>query len=116
MSGGGAGDVKLVGAIGAFMGFIKGAESLCLAFVLCAVVVIFLSLLRMGPFKVVGAGLRKVGNYMFHDWVKEPDEDQDTLLKAKIPQGPFFALGTILVMVRDTVVENPEPFQFLSFN
>jgi hypothetical protein len=69
----------------------------------------------MGPLRIIGAVIRKVGHYIFYDWVKEPGEDQKKLLKTAVPLGPFFAMGTFLVIARDTLETNPQPFQFLTF-
>ena len=55
LSGGGAGDVKLVGAIGSLMGVVPGAEAVCLSFVMCAGLVMTWSVLSKGPLRIVGA-------------------------------------------------------------
>ena len=115
MSGGGAGDVKLAGAIGALMGLVDGAEAICLAFVLCAGLVMTWTLLKMGPLKIVGAIVRKPLNWALLDWVRGPDEEQQELLVSTIPLAPFFALGVFLVVLRNALIENPEPFQFMTF-
>jgi Flp pilus assembly protein protease CpaA len=87
-SGGGAGDVKLVGAIGAFLGLQNGIEAVLIAFIFCAVISLVLTLSRR--------------------WLKPSSEPPQSaagerrMLKHKIRLGPFFAIGTILILCRES--------------
>ena len=114
LSGGGAGDVKLVGGIGTVLGVVKGAEAVCVSFLICAIVVIAWALLRMTPVKVFGAYFQRAIHYMF-DWGKAPDESQRKLLKLQIPQAPFFTFGTLVIMIRDMINPESVPFEYLNF-
>ena len=114
-SGGGAGDIKLVGAIGALMGVVYGAEAVCMSFVVCAALVLCGAVLQLGPVKTFLAPLRKLGHFMFFEYVQEPSEEQTDLLKSAIPLAPFFAVGVALVLLRNGIVTDPQPFQFLVF-
>jgi len=78
MSGGGAGDVKYAAALGALLGLHHAIASLCLAYILAALVI----LLRLGWEKC------------FH--CEETLTRRDRL-KRVIPMGGFFAAGLLLV-------------------
>lgn len=90
ISGGGAGDVKLVGMMGAVMGISFGGEAVCLAFVSCA---------------VLSLGWSLVGSLR--------GKKSDTpLTKTAIPLAPYFAIGVFIVLVRNTFAVAPEPFVY----
>jgi len=97
-SGGGAGDVKLVGAIGALLGFVRGTEAVCVSFIACAVLSVGWELRRRFPRRA------------FADVESEQNEK---MMGLQIPLAPFFALGTFLVLLRDVMIEQPEMFQFV---
>ncbi len=93
-SGGGAGDVKLAGAIGSFLGLKNGFEAILLTFVSCAVIV----MIQQG-FKLLG---RKQISESTSEGSLIGDETPVSPLKAKVALGPFFAIGTIAVLLRES--------------
>ena len=102
VSGGGSGDVKLVGAIGAFLGMMRGAEAVFASFVICALVVLCYQVLKLGPAKIFGPVARKIGNLFVPLMVHDADEKSKEVFKKKIPLGAYFAVGTLLVLLRDS--------------
>lgn len=103
-SGGGSGDVKLVGAVGAFFGLVNGFEAILLAFVFCAVASLLLTLhlliskksfIKETPKESASAGLaeRVQATTMAAPaaWMKQ-----------KIRLAPSFAFGTFLVLCRES--------------
>ena len=94
-SGGGAGDVKLAGAIGALLGITRGTEAVCLSFIVCAILALGWECTR-----------RRAKSDGIDGENAVPDKGKITSLQ--IPLAPFFALGTFLVLVRDSMIEQPD--------
>ena len=98
-SGGGAGDVKLIGAIGAFLGLKDGFEAALLSFLGCALIVMFQSVLKNG-FSFRSQTTAESGVML-----GETDSNKSKMksgLKAEIPLAPFFAMGVLLVLMRES--------------
>ena len=105
-SGGGAGDVKLVGAIGAMLGFARGLEAVCVSFVICAILTLSWEMIRR---------LRKNSgsrSAMPNGKLSEGSRPEETIMGIQIPLAPSFAVGTFVVLFRDAMIEQPEMFQF----
>lgn len=97
MTGGGAGDVKLVAAIGFFLGL-----SLAIAAILCSFICAGgFALIRCvwieGPLKMSALMARAVGNFLLPLYVAPLSEADRRLLRSPMPLAPSFALGTALI-------------------
>lgn len=114
-SGGGAGDVKLAGAIGVMLGFVHGGEAILLSFVVCAVLAIGWALWKIGPLTVVSSVFRGFGSYWLPRLICKPSEEQAKLLKTGMPMAPFFAIGTSAVMLRESLIVDPTSLLQLFF-
>jgi prepilin peptidase CpaA len=101
-SGGGAGDVKLVGAMGSMLGFWVGGEAVMVSFIICAVIVLLISVSSVGLWRVLETLFRKIGSRLLPWYVSPPSGEQVKLLKTQIPQAPFFAAGTLLIVLRES--------------
>jgi prepilin peptidase CpaA len=101
-SGGGAGDVKLVGAVGAFLGLANGFEAILLAYIFAAAY----SLINVLSRVFSQTSVEEIKEHDFSEpnedlGTQEPDESQ-TLMRQKVRLAPFFALGAIFVLCRET--------------
>ena len=99
MSGRGAGDVKLAAAIGALLGIHHGVFAVAYSYIVAAVAIIVWSTWVNGPLAIVKAGVRKVGNVLGPLWPFQPSSSDTALLLRPIPLGPYFAIGTLLVVL-----------------
>lgn len=97
-TGGGAGDVKLAGAIGALLGFELGAEALLYAFVTAGIAIAVWALGSIGPVTVVRLLARRFGGPYFPTWISPATEQDRKILTTSIPLGPFFAVGMLIVV------------------
>jgi prepilin peptidase CpaA len=98
-SGGGSGDVKLVGAVGAFLGLTNGFEAILLAFVFCALGSVLLTLFRVVSKKPATA-LASSG--MVERVQTTTMAAPAAWMKQKIRLAPSFAFGTFLVLCRES--------------
>jgi prepilin signal peptidase PulO-like enzyme (type II secretory pathway) len=99
LSGGGAGDVKLAAVIGSFLGVYDGFFAVAYSYVVAAVFILGWSVWRIGPLALVKAGLRAVGSWLGPLWPFPPTTSDTKLLLTPIPLGPFFAIGTLFVVL-----------------
>jgi prepilin signal peptidase PulO-like enzyme (type II secretory pathway) len=98
LSGGGAGDVKLAAAIGALLG-LQGLFAVAYSYIVAAAAIIVWSVYNNGPLALVKAAGRTIGGLLGPLW-PFPATDTDTALLMKpIPLGPYFAIGTLLVVL-----------------
>lgn len=99
MSGRGAGDVKLATVIGALLGVQGGVFAVAYSYIVAAVAIIVWSTYVNGPMAIVKAALRTVGNVLGPLWPFPPTACDSALLLRPIPLGPYFAIGTLLVVL-----------------
>ena len=97
-SGGGAGDVKMAGAIGSFLGLTDGFEAILVSFVSCAIVVLFQSALR----PLMANANAKIQDEHNSNLIGNERKPSNNPFKAVIPLAPFFAFGAIAVTMRNT--------------
>lgn len=99
LSGGGAGDVKIAVVIGAFLGVNDGAFAIAYSYLAAAIVIVAWSSYKNGPFALIKAGFRKVGRFLGIMWFFQMTDDDQELLMTPVPLGPYFAIGTLLVLL-----------------
>jgi Flp pilus assembly protein protease CpaA len=98
LSGGGAGDVKLAAAIGALLGM-QGVYAVAYSYMVAAVAIIAWSTWNNGPLALVKAAGRTIGGLLGPLWPFPPSQTDNALLLKPIPLGPYFAIGTLLVVL-----------------
>lgn len=98
LSGGGKGDVKLVGAIGTLLGVSRGMDAVFLSFLAAGAAMLCWAVWTAGPITIVRALWRRIGSYLLPLSVATPDESQQRLLSTPVPLAPSFAIGTLLVL------------------
>lgn len=98
LAGGGAGDVKLAAAIGAFLGAEKGLWAIGLTYLLAGLATVGWTIWRIGPIKLGHTFMRRAGKVFLSNCVAATTPDEQALLASPVPLAGFFALGTLLVM------------------
>ncbi len=99
MSGRGAGDVKLAAAIGALLGVHHGVFAVAYSYIVAAIAIIIWSTWVIGPMAIIKASLRTIGNVLGPLWPFPPSSSDKALMLRPIPLGPYFAIGTLLVVL-----------------
>ena len=104
-SGGGAGDVKLAGAIGSFLGLQVGFEAILISFVCCAVIVLGRIIIeRTFPRLLLHANWPNEETSMLdengHEMSIRGNSPEQNPLQLSIPLAPFFAIGTFVCLLR----------------
>jgi Flp pilus assembly protein protease CpaA len=99
MSGRGAGDVKLAAVIGALLGVQYGVFAVAYSYIVAAVAIIIWSTWVNGPLTIVKAFARTIGKVLGPLWPFPPGSSDTELLLRPIPLGPYFAIGTLLVVL-----------------
>lgn len=99
LSSGGAGDVKLAAAIGALLGFQQGLFAVAYSYIVAAVAIMIWSVWANGPTALVKAAARAIGSLLGPLWPFQPSSDDRALLWQPVPLGPYFAIGTMLVVL-----------------
>lgn len=99
MSGRGAGDVKLAAVLGALLGVHHGVFAVAYSYIVAAVAIIIWSTWANGPLAIAKAGLRSIGKLFGNLWPWLPTASDSALMLKPIPLGPYFAIGTLLVVL-----------------
>lgn len=99
MTGRGAGDVKLAAVLGALLGIHHGVFAVAYSYIVAAVAIIVWSTWVNGPLAIVKAGVRTMGKVFGRFWPFPPSSSDTALLLRPIPLGPYFAIGTLLVVL-----------------
>jgi prepilin peptidase CpaA len=99
LSGGGAGDVKLAAAIGSLLGVHDGAFAVACSYIVAAIAIILWSTWKNGPLALVKAGIRTLGRVLGPLWPFPSTTEDKSLLMTPVPLGPYFAIGTLLVVL-----------------
>jgi prepilin peptidase CpaA len=99
LSGRGAGDVKLAAVLGALLGIHHGVFAVAYSYIVAAVAIIVWSTWVNGPLAILRAGLRTIGKLLGPLWPFPPSPSDTALLLRPIPLGPYFAIGTLLVVL-----------------
>ena len=98
-SGGGAGDVKMGGAIGSFLGLKNGFEAFLITYVACAVVVMLQTAVNALR---ADAKQEEAENDQGAQLLGEEKQSKVNFFRRPVPLAPFFALGTIAVLLRES--------------
>jgi Flp pilus assembly protein protease CpaA len=99
MSGRGAGDVKLATVIGALLGINHGVFAVAYSYIVAAVAIVLWSTWVIGPLAIAKAFLRTIGTWLGPLWPFTPTASDSALMLRPIPLGPYFAIGTLLVVL-----------------
>ena len=99
LSSGGAGDVKLAAVIGALLGFQQGIFAVAYSYVAAALAIIVWSAYSNGPLALVKAAGRTIGSWLGPFSPFATSSTDTALLLKPIPLGPYFAIGTLLVVM-----------------
>src|SRR5262249_19098725 len=99
LSGGGAGDVKLAIAIAALLGLHDGVFAVAYSYAVAGLAIIAWTTWKQGPLALVKAGVRKIGSLFGPLWPFPYTSDDQKILMTPVPLGPYFAIGTILVVL-----------------
>jgi Flp pilus assembly protein protease CpaA len=99
ITGGGAGDVKLLTALGSLLGLDLAIDAVLYGFVAAGAASVIWAVWRYGPLTLVRAVGRLVGSFLLPLWIDRPTAEQTRLLRLSIPLAPFFAAGTFLVLI-----------------
>jgi Flp pilus assembly protein protease CpaA len=99
MSGRGAGDVKLATVIGALLGVNHGVFAVAYSYIVAAVAIVLWSVWAIGPLAVAKAFVRTIGTWLGPLWPFPPTASDAEFMLRPIPLGPFFAIGTLLVVL-----------------
>jgi len=98
LAGGGAGDVKLLAAVGAFLGVRLGIQALIGSYLVAATAVVAWGIWKIGLWRLISAFARQVGAIVLPLSIDRPESDARALLNQPMPLGPAIAIGTIAAL------------------
>lgn len=97
-TGGGAGDVKMAGAVGMLFGLELGVEVMLNAFIAAGLVICVAILYRLGPLNAVRLLYRRVIALLTRQSAQSLTDEEKQLMKLPVALGPFFAVGMLIVL------------------
>jgi prepilin signal peptidase PulO-like enzyme (type II secretory pathway) len=100
ITGGGAGDVKFAGCLGALFGIRTGLDALITGYVIGAAVIGAIAIVKFGPIKLFMLAFRTVGCRLAPQWIHGPAPADRKLMLTQVPLGPFFAAGAFVSLYR----------------
>lgn len=96
---GGAGDVKLATAIGALVGIERGLQSVVWCFLIAGLAVIGMLVWREGLLATGKLLLRRILCLLLGSSRLAPGENEQQMLRERVPMAAFFAVGVILALI-----------------
>ena len=100
LTGGGAGDVKLIAAMGAWIGLSRVIDLILFSFIFAGMFALVRAVWVYGPVEIVWLLYRKIGSWLLPVWIQPPTDSQSAFMKQKMPLGPSFALGALMVLMQ----------------
>jgi len=97
LTGRGGGDVKLVSAIGAFLGPYQLIEMLIHSWIAAGVAAACFVVWTVGPLAIVSWLFDRIG---LHLTIFGPPADMKAMGRRRMPMAPFFTFGTLAVLLR----------------
>jgi Flp pilus assembly protein protease CpaA len=99
---GGAGDVKLVAAVGAFVGPLLVLQALVYAYLLAGVAALAFLLWTAGPLALLARAWTALG-LPANDALRARAADARHATRRRMPMGPFHTAGAVLALIPDTL-------------
>ena len=98
-TGGGAGDVKLIAALGALLGLHVAINAILISFVMAGAIALVIAIWKLGVFGFFDYVFRGIGSYVLPRCISRPSKGSGEMLKQPMPLAPSFAVGTIIAMM-----------------
>ncbi len=99
MTGGGAGDVKLTAALGAFLGLSRVVDVVLLSFIFAGGIALVRAVWLLGVWDLGKLTYHGIGSWFLPVWISPANKEHRDLLRKPMPLGPSFALGVIAVLI-----------------
>ncbi len=96
---GGAGDVKLATAIGCLVGPDVGLLSVAFSYILAGAFIVLWSIKSLGLVRFVLAFVRSLAPKFTDSMIGSNDVEEQAFLQRPLPLAPFFAVGTLAVLL-----------------
>ena len=96
---GGAGDVKLATAIGALLGPDAGILAIAFSYVFAGAYIVVTTSATFGPVRFLSAFIRSLTAFACPQLGITNTTEEESVLKRPIPLAPFFAIGTLNVLL-----------------
>jgi Flp pilus assembly protein protease CpaA len=99
ITGGGAGDVKLITALGTWLGTIATVDLVLYSFAFAGAYALMKAIWIFGPYRLAEYIFKAVGSLVLPLWIPPASNEDANRLRQPMPLAPSFALGTIAVLV-----------------